>query len=127
MTYDFDFSCTPDYVIIETHGLANSDEFSSLLNDLTQSPQWVTGSKLLIDHRDLDLSQLQAEDIRRIRNIVMLYGDRLGDGMCAFVMQGSMGLLSAESYCFIADDAHSQSSVFTSRQAARNWLIDNYQ
>lgn len=127
MTYDFDFSCMPDYVIIQTHGLANSDDFSSLLNDLTQSPEWVTGSKQLIDHRDLDFSQLQADDIRRIRNIVMLYSDRLGTGMCAFVMQGSMGLLSAESYCFIANDVHSQTRVFTSMQAAQNWLIDNYQ
>jgi hypothetical protein len=127
MNYDFDFSCMPDYVIIQTHGLATVDEFSNLLNDLTRSSQWTVGTKQLVDHRNLDLSQLQAEDIRRIRNIVMLYSDRLGISKCAFVVQGSMGLLSAESYCFIAEDAHEQSRVFTSRQDAQNWLIDNYQ
>lgn len=127
MTYDFDFSCMPDYAIIQTRGRASADEFSNLLNDLTQSTQWITGSKQLVDHRSLDLSQFQAEDIRRIRNIVRLYGDRLGIGRCAFVVQGSMGLLAAESYCLIAEDAHAQSRVFTSRQAAQNWLIDNYQ
>ena len=127
MTYDFDFSCMPDYAIIQTHGLATVDEFSNLLNDLTESTQWTAGTKQLVDHRNLDLSQLQAEDIRRIRNIVMLYSDRLCIGRCAFVVQGSMGLLAAESYCFIAEDAHAQSRVFTSRQDAQNWLIDNYQ
>lgn len=127
MTYDFDFSCMPDYVTIKTHGLARVNDFSSLLNDLTQSPQWITGTKQLVDHRDLDLSQLQADNIYRIREIVMFYGDKLGSGTCAFVVHGGIGLLSAESYCLIADEAHSQARVFTSLSTARNWLIDNYQ
>lgn len=123
MEYEIDYSHMPDYALITTTGKARVEGFTDLLKELTDSPLWHKGSKQLVDHRALELSHLSPEDIHMIQNIVCLFADRLGNGRCAFVMEGISDFLTGEFYVSSASIPHNGARSFSEMTPALFWLL----
>lgn len=123
MDFQIDFSRMPAYVAITTSGKASLEGFSRLLKSLTEAPEWIAGTPQLVDHRALDLSALSPMGIELIGELTQHLNDQLGNGRVAFVMQGALGILSAENYSSAGNLPHSSTRTFSSREEAIDWLL----
>ena len=123
MEYKFDFSRMPDYAVIKTSGVARVNDFATLIQALTQAPQWIAGTKQLIDHSALDLSQITPQDMDMICSLTSLFAKDLGNGRCAFVLQGISGLMTGEYYFHSSARLSHTTEVFTDVGEAENWLL----
>lgn len=123
MNYELDFANMPDYVVIKTYGLADVQGFSDLLTELVESPQWIVGTKQLVDHRLLDLSLLKPQDIGMISSVVSLLAKKLGDGKCVFLMEGTSDLLTGNYYCDFTKQVHSATKISVNTTEAKDWLL----
>ncbi len=125
MTFEVNFDQLPEYVYIQTRGKASVSGFDKLLTAIVDSPKWTTGSKQLVDHRNLILNRLTSDDIRAIRDIVKKYSEKLGSGRCAFVMKDTLGFGFARMYELLGgNDLHNEVAVFYSIDEAVEWLRD---
>lgn len=117
MKYAFDFSRLPDYVLIKTGHFSVMEDFYKLLRDLLASPSWRSGVGLIIDHRELQLTRLEPEDIAMLDSIIAFHREGLGDGRCALVLSPS-----PESETTLPPHHAAQFSLFHDFAQARQWL-----
>ena len=122
MHYTIDFTAIPESTLIQTSGLAEEAGFLKLLIELIQSPKWRVGTNLLIDHRNLDFKHIAPKNMNMILSIVNMFSKQLGSGKCAFVVQGTSGILTGNYYCNYALTVHSEARVFTDMAKAKNWI-----
>jgi len=88
MKFEINFEYIPDYVLIRTEGEASVRDFDELLTTLVDSPEWVTGTDQIVDHRKLFGGHLTPNDVFKIKNIVKNHSKKLGNGCAAFVVRG---------------------------------------
>jgi len=50
MRFEINFDQSPAHVYIQTNGEASASGFDDLLTAIVTSPNWRTGTKLLVDH-----------------------------------------------------------------------------
>jgi hypothetical protein len=125
MKFKIDFEKLPDYVYIQTEGEASVRGFDELLTAIVESPNWITGTKQLVDHRKLEPEKLTSEDVRRIEYVVKKHAEKLGDGRCAFVVAGALGFGLIRMYEFLGgEDIHQRVAVFYNIEEAVEWLKD---
>ncbi len=123
MTYEIDFDHMPWYVSIRTFGTATVRGFDKLMSALVESPEWIPGTKQLVDHRGLDGMSLNRKDIEFIVLNSKKHGKKLGNGRCAFVVSDALAFALARMYSMLdADAVHSSSNVFYSPDEALAWL-----
>ena len=125
MKFKINFEQSPEYVYIQTEGEASAAGFDDLLTEIVESPDWITGTKQLIDHRKLNPDNLTAEDVRNIRDIVKKYAGKLGNGRCAFVVSEAVGFGLVRMYELLGgDNIHQEIAVFYTFDEAVQWLKD---
>lgn len=123
MNFEIHFDQSPEYVYVQTSGGASIRGFDKLLTAIVESPKWKTGTKQLIDHRELILNKITLDDMRTIENIVKKHIKRLGNGRCAFVVIDALGFGMARMYELIGGEAmHQQIRVFYTIEEAIEWL-----
>ena len=91
MKFEINFEKSPEYVYIQTDGEASVRGFDELLTAIVECPNWITGSKQLVDHRKLKPEKLASEDVESIGDIVKKHANKLGNGRCAFVVSDTLG------------------------------------
>jgi hypothetical protein len=117
------FDNMPEYVLLETRGEASVDGVKRMLKQLVESPQWKPGAGQLMDHRKLDVKKLTADDLRKIRDILMRHSSELGLGRCAFVVKDTLGFGLGRMYELLGGESiHGDFAVFYSLDEARRWL-----
>ena len=125
MKFEINFEKLPEYVYIQTDGEASAQGFDELLTAIVESPNWITGSKQLVDHRKLKPEKLTPDDVQRIGDIVKSHAEKLGNGRCAFVVSNTLGYGLIRMYdCLGGDDVHQESAVFYTVDEAVKWLTD---
>jgi hypothetical protein len=125
MKFKIGFEKLPDYVYIQTEGEASVRGFDELLTAIVESPNWIPGTKQLVDHRKLEPEKLTSEDVRRIEYVVKKHAEKLGDGRCAFVVAGALGFGLIRMYEFLGgEDIHQRVAVFYNIEEAVEWLKD---
>ena len=125
MKFEINFEKSPEYVYIQTDGEASVRGFDELLTAIVESPNWITGSKQLVDHRKLKPEKLTPDDVRSIGNIVKKHAEKLGNGRCAFVVSNTLGFGLIRMYDSLGgDDIHQESAVFYTIEEAVKWLKD---
>ena len=123
MEFEIIFSHLPDYAMITTYGEASVQGFDKLMSTLVNSPEWVTGTKQLVDHRKLSGAHLTTDEIQDIENITKKYGAQLGGGQVAFVVSDAEAFGLIRMYELLGgEDTHSQIRVFYSMNEAVAWL-----
>ena len=123
MNFEINFDQSPDYVYIQTSGEASIQGFDELLTEIVESPNWKTGIKQLVDHRDLILHKLSPDDMQAIEKVVKKHSEKLGNGRCAFVVKGTLGFGFARMYELIGGETlHQQVGVFYTIEEAVEWL-----
>lgn len=125
MDYEFNFTSIPDYVVITTNGPAIVDDFYLMFNDLVKNQKWVSGTNLIVDHRNLEATELTPKDMDKIKIAAACFAEKLGKGKCAFVMNGTYGLLTAEYYCNATQNIHGPTKVFVNISDAKKWMRED--
>lgn len=123
--FEIDFEQSPEYVYIQTDGEASAHGFDELLTAIVESPNWVSGTKQLVDHRKLKPEMLTSEDVKKIKDIVKRHAKKLGDGRCAFVVTDALGFGLIRMYELLGgENIHQEVAVFYTIDEAVEWLKD---
>ena len=123
MKFEINFDNMPEYVLIRTEGEASVRDFDVLLTTLVDSPKWITGTDLIVDHRKLAMDNLTSNAMERIKNIVKKHSKKMSEGRVAFIVKDTLGFGNARMYELIGGDTiHLEVRVFYSIDEAVVWL-----
>ncbi len=123
MDYTLDFDNMPDYVLLRTRGPASVEGFRTMVKALVESPEWITGTPQIVDHRELDVTVIVPDELTAVKDILVEYSKELGSGVCAFVMGDELGFGFARMYDILGGDSvHSNVEVFYSFREALIWI-----
>ena len=123
MKFEINFDNMPEYVLIRTDGEALVSDFDDMITKIVDSPRWVTGTSMLVDHRNLTMDNLTSNAMQRIKNIVKKHSKKMSEGRVAFVVKDTLGFGNARMYELIGGDTiHLEVRVFYSIDEAVVWL-----
>jgi hypothetical protein len=123
MKFEISFDHMPEYVLIQTEGEATVGGFEELLTTMVNSPEWVTGTDQIVDHRKLVLGKVVPEEVRSVESVVKKCSEKLGNGRCAFIVKDDLGFGFVRMYELIGgDNIHSRVEVFYTINEAVEWL-----
>lgn len=119
---EFQITFDLDAAALTTAGAASLEGFRLGIRALVDDARFQSGMPILVDHTSLDVSTLEASDVRAIGEFTATLGDRIGPSFVAVVVpdQVTFGFVRmGESY---ADQPQLSVRVFYSRQEAVEWL-----
>ncbi len=117
------FDNMPKYVILETEGEASPMGFDSVISKLVESPEWITGTHLITDHRNLITHHLSAITMNNIKEMVSKHSMKLGGGRVALVVGSELGYAFARMYEILeGNELHSALKVCRSVEEAIEWV-----
>jgi len=123
MLHEIEFDREGATVTIRASGRASTEGFEAYLRELLGHPEWLPGKGILVDFRALDGSHLTKEDVRRISDLHVPIGDRLGISPCAIVVSDSLHFGLARMWEAYSDRrVPLRVRVFDSMDEARGWL-----
>jgi hypothetical protein len=123
MKFEINFEYMPDYVLIRTEGEASARDFDELLTTLVDSPEWVTGTDQIVDHRKLLRDNFTLDKVREIKNIVKNHSKKLGNGCVALVVKGDFEARKARLYELIGGVSfHFKVRICYSINKAVEWI-----
>ncbi|MEN8222132.1 MAG: hypothetical protein ABFR36_02640 [Acidobacteriota bacterium] len=122
MEFTLDFDNMPDFVLLRTSGAASVEGFRAMIKILLESPEWITGTPQIADHRKLDVTVFVPDDLRAVQEMIVGFSEELGAGSCAFVMGDELGFGFARMYELLGGDSvHGNVEVFYSFRDALIW------
>ncbi len=123
MKFEINFDNMPEYALMRTEGEALVSVFDEMLTKLVDSPRWLTGTSMLVDHRNLTMDNLTSNAMERIKSLVKKHSKKMGEGRVAFVVKDTLGFGNARMYELIGGESiHSKVGVFYSIDEAVKWL-----
>jgi len=123
MEFSLDFDNMPDYALLRTKGPASVEGFRIMVKTLVESPEWITGTPQIVDHRELDITVIVPDELKAVKGILDDFSKELGHGACAFVMGDELGFGYARMYEILGGDTiHSDVEVFYSFRDALIWI-----
>lgn len=120
---DFEITFGPEWVEVKTSGTATLEGFRAFSEAVAADPRWPPGKKLLIDHSDLDLSKLSAEEIAELGRRTRHNHPLRDSPRSAFYVPGELQYAIGrmwQSYGHDPEDDHTQ--MFDIREQAEAWL-----
>jgi hypothetical protein len=88
---------------VKTCGEGNTMDFGELLAAVVSHPDWQKGGSAFIDHSEIDLGDLSANDVMDISIICKNYRDILGHGKCALLVPHDVDFGKARMWELIMD------------------------
>jgi hypothetical protein len=85
MRHTIEFVENPDGVIIHTFGRPDVEGFRVLNDDLLSDARFRPGMQILVDHTQLDATELTVSEIDEISNHVLTLADRFGSSPIAAI------------------------------------------
>ena len=123
MEFEITFDQMPEYVLIRTYGEATVQGFSELITKLMSSPDWVPGTRQLIDHRKLSATHLTNDDVHQIEQITKKHHEQFAGGRVAFVVSDTESFGMIRMYELLGgEDTHHEIQVFYAIKEAIAWL-----
>jgi len=123
MRHEIEFDPARTTVTIRASGQASAEGFEAYLKELLEHPRWLPGMRILVDFRDLEGGYLRKEEIRRISDLHVPLGERLGNGPCAIVVSDPLHFGLARMWEAYSDRRlFLRIRVFDSMDEARDWL-----
>ena len=123
MKFKINFDNMSEYVLIRTEGEASARDFDVLLTTLVDSPKWITGTDLIVDHRKLVMGNVTSNDVKILESVVKMHSKKLGNGRCAFVVKGDFEFGMVRMYELIGGGKiHIKVGIFHSINEAVEWL-----
>ena len=109
-------------VNISTQGAADVAAFAQVGEELVSDERFVPGMFILVDHSDLDTTNLQLDEIKTIAGEFEALGGRLGSSTIAIVAGSAAVFGQIRQIVAFASATQARISVFTSRAEAAAWL-----
>jgi hypothetical protein len=125
MNWTIEFGGTPEDVVVTTHGVATREGFVGFNTDLVSDPRWRAGMSVLLDHSDLDATQLTGEDVEGIAEFISTeLAARLGPVTTAIVFPDpyGRGVAAVSVQMLLSPQSTMRIRSFPSRELARDWL-----
>ncbi len=106
-----------------TEGDGDAQGIISFLKDIISHPEWQAGKHILLDHRKLQIDQIQLAGIEKVSDYFKTIGPKLGDGKIALVMNRHIDFGIARSWENITrHDVVIRIKVFREMDQALAWL-----
>ena len=112
--------------LVTTQGDGHVDGFIAFFKELVSHPQWKSGSRILMDHRELHIDGIKMNGIEIISQFFKGIGPKLGGGKLAMVMKREIDFGLARAWEILtADDVEIEIEIFRSFTEASQWLESN--
>ena len=115
----------PEGIYVTTTGVATVEGLDACVQEMLADPRFQPGLHALVDHRQLDWSQMRPEEIKRRVDLIVRDADHFGLARGAMVMgrQVDYGVARIEQSHFEArSELRFKLRVFMSVEEARQWL-----
>jgi len=119
---NYEITFCEDYFLVVTSGAAAVAGFREMLSAVLEHEHWGRGKSLISDHSDLNASQLNVDDVRRIAQSSAESRSKYGVRRHAVVAPRDLEYgLSRMWLAYIDDENPVISRVFRSREDAIAW------
>jgi hypothetical protein len=122
MHHTIEFAENPSAAIATTAGTASVEGFRALCRDVVLDARHRPGTPVLVDHTELDVSELTPEDTKLIGAVVSEVGAQLGSAAIAIVVASPLAWGLARQTEAHANQEQLNVRIFYSREEAAQWL-----
>ncbi len=118
----FEFGPRPQDVTVATSGAARVEDFRRMNDELLADERFTPPMCMLVDHSELDVSALTAEEVQRIADGVNRIGSLFGESKVALVAPTALSYGLARMFEALAVEPDVLLGVFSTRANALAWL-----
>jgi hypothetical protein len=122
VNFHLDFESDPGVLIVSLSGTVTLDELNDYQDTYLSDPRWTPGTSMLTDCRALEVGDFGSDDVRLLAEANLLKADRFGFGRAAVVVSEPAAFGLVRMFQAYTDEAGFNQRVFTSIEAARDWL-----
>ncbi len=125
MEHEIIWDSEPEDAYVKGAGTATVEAMDSCIQSLTSDPRFRAGSRVLIDHRQADWSQMTPRNVLAVVNLLSRAAARFGATHCAMVMGRAVdfGLARMQQHYAEADsELQIEFRIFSTIDDARRWL-----
>lgn len=119
---DYTLEIADGRVTMTTSRQADVGDVQRLIEELVSDPRFTPGLPILADHSALDTRSLTAADARRIGEIFVELGDRIGNSPLAVVVSDALTYGLTRLATAHAARAPLKAALFYTREEAEEWL-----
>jgi hypothetical protein len=120
--WSFEFGTDPLDVTIATSGAARAEDFRTMNEQLLADERFRPPMRMLVDHSNLDVSELTPEEVGRIADGVNRIGSLFGESKVALVAPTALGYGLARQFEALAAEPDVLLGIFSTRANALAWL-----
>lgn len=123
MDWEIELDEASRYARITTHGTFGNSDYLRLVDEVLSHPNWRPGLPALFDHRDLTMSGVTYDVMRRAGETHLANDDRIGDGKAAILMASAADFGSARQFeNLVESQAQARLKVFLDVGQAEAWV-----
>jgi len=122
VNFHLDFETEAGTLLASLSGTATLDELNDYQDTYLSDPRWTPGMNVLTDCRAIEVGDFGSDEIRLLAEANVLKADRFGFGRAAVVVSEPAAFGLVRMFQAYTDGAGFNQRVFTSIEAARDWL-----
>jgi hypothetical protein len=125
MEYEISWGGDPEDACVTSRGEASLEGFYAWAQEGLSDPRYREGMSVVVDHRELDWSHISLKDVQERIELFERDSPRFGRIRTAMVMRATVDFGLArmyQAYVELQPDLQIEIGVFTSIEAAREWI-----
>lgn len=125
MEYEITWGGDPEDACVTSRGKVSLEGFVAWMQEGLSDPRYHDGMSIIVDHRELDFSDMLPQDVQERLELFRRETNRVGRIRAAMVMRSAVDFGLArmyEAYVEMQPDLQIEIGVFTSIEDAREWL-----
>ncbi|MCK4549500.1 MAG: hypothetical protein KAU49_05000 [Candidatus Krumholzibacteria bacterium] len=113
-------------VIVRVWGKADPDGYAATTASIVSLPDWKTGTPILVDYEDLDLTEASIADVRDFASASARFRKELGHCLCAVVNSKRLDFGLARMWqVFMNMTSDVEVTVHYNVEDAMSWIEEN--
>lgn len=112
--------------LITTEGDATVEGIIAFLDDIVAHPLWRSGMSILLDHRNLSISNISAKGVEQVSDYFAGLNQSLGNGKIALVMTRDVDFGMARAWEIMTSDrTNMRINILRSMENAQAWIANS--
>lgn len=108
---------------IKTTGTGTLSGFLTFIEAVLTHPEWIPGTKVLVDHSDLNIKSMTFGNISEIADFCVKHANRIGNAKIALVVSDDLNYgLNRIWTSLVYKRLDDTNNIFKSRDEALQWL-----
>ena len=124
MEHEFLFDHDGLPLVVRTSGAASAAGSAALDRELVKHPLYRQGMPVLIDNRELDMSEMTSTSVRASSSLMRGFSKKWARGRWAFVVATDLAFGMGRMWqTYTQDGVEAEIQMFRSMDEAREWLL----